>query len=44
MARHLLTDRRIKAASLRAARWNEIDLKAATWTVPGQRMKSRREH
>ena len=30
--------------SLRAARWEEIDLKAATWTVPGERMKSRRDH
>jgi integrase len=26
------------------ARWNEIDLAAATWTVPATRMKSRREH
>jgi integrase len=30
--------------SLRAARWKEIDLRAATWTVPASRMKSRREH
>jgi integrase len=26
------------------ARWSEIDLKAATWTVPGSRIKARREH
>lgn len=30
--------------SLRAARWREIDLDAATWAVPGERMKSRRGH
>ena len=30
--------------SLRAARWQEFDLKAATWTVPPERMKSRRQH
>jgi integrase len=26
------------------ARWDEIDLKAKTWTIPAARMKSRREH
>jgi integrase len=26
------------------ATWNEIDLKARTWTIPGERMKSGREH
>lgn len=26
------------------ARWNEIDLTALTWTVPGDRMKAGREH
>lgn len=26
------------------ARWTEIDLKAAVWTVPGERMKNRRPH
>lgn len=26
------------------ARWDEIDLEAATWTVPRERMKSAREH
>lgn len=26
------------------ARWNEIDLDAATWTIPASRMKMRKEH
>jgi integrase len=26
------------------ARWSEIDMKGATWTVPGERMKAGREH
>ena len=26
------------------ARWSEIDLKAAVWTVPGDRMKAGQEH
>ncbi len=26
------------------AQWDEIDLKAAAWTVPAERMKTRREH
>ena len=26
------------------ARWSEIDLDGATWTVPGTRMKAKREH
>lgn len=30
--------------SLRAARWQEIDLEAAKWTVPAERMKSGRPH
>jgi integrase len=30
--------------AMRGARWQEIDLKAAKWTVPAVRMKSRREH
>ena len=34
----------LRDASLRGAQWQEIDLKAASWTVPGSRMKSRREH
>lgn len=30
--------------SVRGAQWKEIDLEAGIWTVPGSRMKSRREH
>jgi integrase len=26
------------------AQWSEIDLKAAVWTIPGQRMKGKQEH
>jgi integrase len=26
------------------AKWNEIDIKAAIWTIPGSRMKAGREH
>jgi integrase len=26
------------------AHWSEIDLKGATWTIPAERMKARREH
>lgn len=34
----------LRDAALRGAHWSEIDLKAATWTVPASRMKSGREH
>lgn len=34
----------LRDASLRAARWREIDLRARVWTLPGERMKSGREH
>ena len=34
----------LRDASLRAAKWHEIDLDAALWTVPAERMKSGREH
>lgn len=27
-----------------AATWDEIDFDAATWTVPSQRMKAKRDH
>ena len=30
--------------SVRAARWMEIDFEKGTWTIPSERMKSRREH
>ena len=33
-----------RAGEVRGATWHEIDLDAATWTVPAERMKARREH
>ena len=29
---------------MRLARWDEIDIETAVWTIPGERMKSRRSH
>ena len=33
-----------RSSEIRLAEWSEIDLSAATWTVPTSRMKSGREH
>ncbi len=33
-----------RAGEVRGVLWDEIDLKARTWTVPAERMKMRREH
>ncbi len=33
-----------RSAEVRKATWEEIDLDAATWTVPAERMKANREH
>ena len=33
-----------RSGEVRGATWNEIDLEAATWTVPASRMKAGREH
>ena len=33
-----------RAGEVRGAEWSEIDLSAATWTIPAARMKARREH
>jgi integrase len=33
-----------RAGEARAARWEEIDLATATWSVPAERMKGRRPH
>lgn len=33
-----------RSGEVRAARWGEFDLEAATWTVPAARMKARRPH
>ncbi len=38
----VLTCARIGEA--RSATWNEVDLEAATWTVPAERMKAGKEH
>lgn len=33
-----------RSGEVRLATWDEIDLEAATWTIPAARMKARREH
>ena len=33
-----------RSGEVRGARWAEMDLEAATWTVPGERMKAGRDH
>ena len=33
-----------RSGEVRLARWTEMDLEAATWTIPGERMKMKREH
>ena len=33
-----------RSGEVRGARWDEIDMGAATWTVPAERMKAGREH
>lgn len=33
-----------RSGEARGARWNEIDMKAKTWTIPGTRMKAKQEH
>ena len=33
-----------RSGEVRGARWSEIDMDAAVWTVPGERMKAGREH
>ena len=34
----------VRSGEARLARWGEIDTETATWTIPGERMKSRRPH
>jgi integrase len=34
----------LRPGELRRAEWSEIDFETATWTVPGERMKLRRDH
>lgn len=33
-----------RSGEVRGAKWSEIDLEAAMWTVPGERMKAGKEH
>ena len=33
-----------RSGEVRLAEWSEVDLEAATWTIPGSRMKSGAEH
>jgi integrase len=33
-----------RSGEVRGARWSEIDLDRTTWTIPGDRMKSARQH
>lgn len=33
-----------RSGEIRGAVWDEIDLKAKTWTIPGERMKAGKEH
>ena len=33
-----------RSGEARGARWEDMDLDAATWTIPGERMKAGREH
>ena len=41
---HLLLHCWTRKNELAGARWSEIDFNAATWTVPAERMKMKREH
>ena len=33
-----------RSGEVRLAKWQEIDMKTATWTIPAERMKMKREH
>ena len=33
-----------RSGEVRLARWDEVDLEAREWTIPGQRMKAKRPH
>ena len=33
-----------RSGEVRGAKWEEVDLEARTWTVPGERIKAGREH
>ncbi|MCY3969979.1 MAG: tyrosine-type recombinase/integrase [Acidobacteria bacterium] len=44
LAMRLLALTAARSGEVRGARWREVDLESATWTVPASRMKSRKEH
>ncbi|WP_040753659.1 tyrosine-type recombinase/integrase [Wenxinia marina] len=44
LAMELLVLTAARSGEIRLARWDEIDLANATWTIPAQRMKAGREH
>lgn len=44
MALQLMAITFVRTGELIGARWQEFDLAAAEWRIPGERMKSRREH
>ena len=44
LAFEFLTLTACRSGEVRRATWDEIDLKAAIWTVPAERMKAKREH
>ncbi|MNZ59126.1 putative prophage CPS-53 integrase [compost metagenome] len=41
---HLLSMLACRPSEIREARWEEFDLDAGLWLIPGERMKRRREH
>lgn len=43
-ALELLVLTAVRSNEVRGAAWSEIDLEAATWTIPAERMKADREH
>ena len=44
LAVQFLTLTATRSGETRGARWDEVDLQAATWTIPPSRMKARAEH
>ena len=44
LALEFLTLTACRSGEVRGARWEEVSMETATWTVPAERMKSKREH
>ena len=44
LAFELLVLTAARSSEVRLARWHEMDMEAATWTIPAERMKMKREH